>query len=151
VLGFTPPYLEGIFVRKGAVAAPYAAVLFDGGGRPTYCPAYIAVKAYDLRSASELPTREIRTDCAAQATGDQPVVGSDAVMAVHVTLVHPGSFFSSGGTVEQIQASDSTGAHTLDSVTEPDGSPPALTDLTLTGDTLTWEHNGSPRSAQLQP
>ena len=27
----------------------------------------------------------------------------------------------------------------------------ALTNLTLVGDTLTWEHNGSPRSAQLHP
>jgi hypothetical protein len=43
------------------------------------------------------------------------------------------------------------GVRTLGTVTEPDGLPPALTTLTLTGYTLTWQHNGSPRSAQPQP
>lgn len=77
---------------------------------------------------------------------DTLVVGSDAVSAVHTTVSDNGST----STVEQIQASDGTGVHALDSITRPDGSPPALTNLTLTGDTLTWQHNGSPRSAQLQ-
>ena len=54
-------------------------------------------------------------------------------------------------TVEQIQATDSIGVHTLDSITEPDGSPAALTNLALTGDTLTWDDNGTQRSAPLHP
>jgi hypothetical protein len=85
---------------------------------------------------------------------DQLVLGSDGVSAVHTTnRDNQLNGASCTCTVEQIQANDSTTypARTLDSVTEPDGSPPALTNLTLTGDTLTWENNGTPRSAQLQP
>lgn len=82
-----------------------------------------------------------------ETTMDSLVVGSDAVSAAHSTVRDKGCTC----TVEQIQASDSTGVRTLDSVTETDGSPPALTNLTLTGDRLSWEHNGSPRSAQLAP
>lgn len=83
---------------------------------------------------------------------DTLVVGSDAVSAVHTTV--KGQDMNGNTctcTVEQIQASDSTGVHALDIVTAPDGSPPALTNLILTGDTLTWNNDGSPRSAQLQP
>ncbi len=52
-------------------------------------------------------------------------------------------------TVEEIVASDHTGVHTLDTVTRSPTEPPALTDLTINGDTLTWSHNGAPKSAQL--
>ena len=34
--------------------------------------------------------------------------------------------------------------HTLDSVTQPETGTMALTNLTLTGDTLSWDHNGLP-------
>jgi hypothetical protein len=77
------------------------------------------------------------------------VLGTDAVSAVHTT-VRDNQYMCSC-TLEQIQASDSTGVHTLDSITEPDGSPTALTDLTLSADTLTWEHKGTPRAAYLRP
>jgi hypothetical protein len=50
--------------------------------------------------------------------------------------------------IEHIQASDATGLHTIDSSEAP-GTGPALTELALTGDTLTWSHNGSPRSSTL--
>ena len=80
------------------------------------------------------------------------MLGSDAVSAVHVDLKGQDvNGNSCNCAVEQIQASDSTGVRTLDTITQSSGSPPALTILTLTGDTLTWEHNGTPRSAQLQP
>ena len=89
------------------------------------------------------------------STIDQVVLGSDAVSAVHVTVQDancgPVQQPNCRYTVEQIQASDSTGIHTVDSVQEPDGPPTALADLALFRDTLTWEHNGTPRSAQLQP
>ena len=52
--------------------------------------------------------------------------------------------------VEQIMASDSSGVRVLDSATSSSpGGPPQLTGLQLTGNTLTWTHGGSPRSAQL--
>lgn len=52
--------------------------------------------------------------------------------------------------IEQIQTSDATGLHTVDSSRLP-GAGPFLTGLTLTGDTLTWSHAGSPRSVRLIP
>jgi hypothetical protein len=52
--------------------------------------------------------------------------------------------------IESIEASDKTGRHTID-WTELPGSGPFLTGLTLTGDTLTWNHAGSPRTFQLTP
>ncbi len=83
---------------------------------------------------------------------DELVLGTDGVSAVHTTnRDNQSNGVACTCTVEQIQASDSTGVHTLDSVTDPDGSPTALTNLTLTGDTLTWQHNGVPKSAELTP
>jgi WD40-like Beta Propeller Repeat len=50
--------------------------------------------------------------------------------------------------IESIQASDKSGLHTVDSSKLP-GSGPFLSGLSLTGDTLSWSDNGSPRSATL--
>jgi hypothetical protein len=50
--------------------------------------------------------------------------------------------------IESIEASDKTGVHTVDSSELP-GSGPFLTGLTLNGDTLSWSHDGSPRSVEL--
>jgi hypothetical protein len=53
--------------------------------------------------------------------------------------------------MEQIVANDSTGTHTLDSITTTgpyDPTPSSLNELALSGKTLTWSHTGSPRSAQ---
>jgi hypothetical protein len=53
---------------------------------------------------------------------------------------------------EQVIASDRTGLHTLDPSTEFEGqSGPQLTRLTLTGNLLTWDHDGSTMSARLTP
>lgn len=86
---------------------------------------------------------------------DRLVLGSDAVSAIHTTVrdanCGPLPVSNCNSTVEQIQASDSTGVQTLDSITEPDGSPAALTSLVLTEDTLTWDDNGTQHSAQLHP
>ncbi len=50
--------------------------------------------------------------------------------------------------VEQIQASDVTGLHTVDS-SKISGDGPFLTGLTLTGDVLSWNHDGTERSVTL--
>lgn len=141
-----------------AVAGHYAALLSIGRcGRIDESRWSASVEVFDLRTGAQVPGRGGESAAGPGFTGDnastcqssmdQLVLGSDAVSAVHIALVDNGCTC----TVEQIQASDSTGVHTLDSVTEADGSPTALTNLTLTGDTLTWQHNGSPKSAQLQP
>jgi hypothetical protein len=52
--------------------------------------------------------------------------------------------------VESIETSDKTGLRTVDSSKLP-GSGPFLTGLTLTGDTLSWNDDGSSRTAQLTP
>ena len=51
---------------------------------------------------------------------------------------------------EQIDASDSSGVQVVDSASENSAFYPQLTNLTLTGDTLTWEHSGKLESAQLR-
>jgi hypothetical protein len=135
-------------VDQVELAGPYAGVVISGGGK---CGGFGSVELFDLRTGAQVPNRGGEgTPCGMSVvlTIDQLVLGSDAVSAVHMTQ---GCYMCGTPSEEMIQASDRTGVHTLDSINEPSGTPPALTDLTLTGDTLTWEHNGSPRSAQLQP
>jgi hypothetical protein len=51
---------------------------------------------------------------------------------------------------EKIIASDQTGIHTLDTSTEFEAQTgPQLTGLNLTGDTLSWQHAGTPRTDTL--
>lgn len=136
---------------EAAVAGRYAALVYVAFGAKYDLSAGSDVALFDLQTGAEIRNRggemvgcsEVSTACAI----DRLVLGSDAVSAVHTTVRDSGCTC----TVEQIQSSDRTGVHTLDSVTEADGSPPALTNLTLTGDTLAWQHNGTPRSAHLQP
>jgi hypothetical protein len=52
--------------------------------------------------------------------------------------------------IEQVQASDGTGLHTVDSSKIP-GNGPFLTALALTGDVLSWNHDGTQRSDPLTP
>jgi hypothetical protein len=52
--------------------------------------------------------------------------------------------------VEQIEASDGTGLHTLDSGQFP-GTGPFLTGLKLTSDVLSWSHAGTPPTVTLTP
>lgn len=54
-----------------------------------------------------------------------------------------------GGVEETISAHDSQGTHLLDSETVTASS--GLADLAITGDQVTWTHDGEPRSATLQP
>jgi len=144
-------------VTEAAVAGNYAALAihlddYKGDGVDS------GVGLFDLRTGASV--RGLSGDtyvnsCSpdtCESSIDQLVLGRDAVTAFHTTA--QGAYVDNSHCncmVEQIQANDSAGFHTFDSVTEPQGSPTALTNLTLTGDTLTWLHNGSPRSAQLQP
>ncbi len=52
--------------------------------------------------------------------------------------------------IEDIEVTDKAGVHDVDSSKQP-GSGPFLTSLTLNGDTLSWSHDGSPRSVTLTP
>jgi hypothetical protein len=84
---------------------------------------------------------------------DQLVVGAGGVTAAH-TFVQDCRSLTSCTSVEQIVANDNTGTHILDSITTPtsyDGprAPSQLSDLTLSGNTLTWSHAGTMESAQL--
>lgn len=157
VVGYTT--FEGI---EAAVAGPYGALAANGGD--THDGMWGSnVAVYDLRTGAVLSGRGgegatcggYQSSPPCLTTIDQVVVGGDAVSAVHL-IVRDGTCSyppqsSCRYTVEQIRASDAAGVRTLDSVTEPDGSGAELTNLALTGDTLTWENNGIPRSAQLQP
>ncbi len=67
------------------------------------------------------------------------VLASDGVSAAHAH-----------GLFEEIQASDASGVHTVDSVMYV-GPPPVLTDLKLTGNVLSWRHAGTLRHATLKP
>lgn len=146
---------------EAAVAGPYGALASNGGD--THDGMWgSGAELYDLRTGAVVSDRGGEgATCGYQSsppcstTIDQVVVGSDAVSAVHMivrdaTCSYPPQS-SCKYTVEQIQASDAAGVRTLDSVTEPDGSPAELINLALSGDTLTWEDNGAPRSAQLRP
>lgn len=157
-----PGYSTGIGPTEIALAGPYAA--FAGTTLNSHDQSITSVvNLVDLRTGLPVPGRagsevsmcldQSTPPCA--STVDQLVLGSDAVSAVHTTVTDancapipkPNCMY----TVEQIQAIDGTGVHTLDSAAEPDGSAAALTDLVLTGDTLTWNDNGIQHSAQLQP
>jgi hypothetical protein len=156
-------HLSAQTVKEAATAGTYAALVThsaQGRGGPVEVDSGVGL--FDLRTGTGAAVPGRRGEQAScsytypsppcDTIMDSLVLGSDAVSAVHTTV--KGQDMNGNTctcTVEQIQASDSTGVHALDIVTAPDGSPPALTNLILTGDTLTWNNDGSPRSAQLQP
>jgi hypothetical protein len=156
----SPGYATGA-VTEAAVAGQYAALA--GSGSNTHDQtASSGVDVFDLRTGLRVPARggegsmcEIQSSPPCATRVDELVLGGDAVSAAHTTVrdvscapvPQPGCRY----TVEQIQASDGSGLHTLDSVTEPDGSSTSLTDLVLRGDTLTWDDRGTQHSARLQP
>jgi hypothetical protein len=148
-------------VVAASVAGTYAALATDtsNGHDQTMST---EVDLFDLRTGLRVPDRggegpmcldQSSPPCASDI--DQLVLGSDAVSAIHTTVRDANCAAMLGPpcseTVEQIQASDSTGVHTLDSITEPAGLPAALTNLVLSGDTLTWDDDGAQHSAQLHP
>jgi hypothetical protein len=153
-----PYYYRSVGPTQVALAAPYVA--FAGTVEDTHDQYLVSViNLYDLRTGriarggGQVATCYSSPPCT--STVDQIVLGSDAVSAVHTTVSDDKCPYppdpTCRNTVEQIEASDRTGVHTLDSASAPDGSPAQLTNLALTGDTVTWEHDGAPHSAQLQP
>ena len=75
---------------------------------------------------------------------DAVLVGEYGVSAVHIRYV------TGNTSIEQIQVSDEDGVYDIDSGTFT-GKGPFLTDLKFTGDTLSWNHDGTPRSTFLFP
>ncbi len=134
------------------VAGDYAALVnrrvntHYGGSKDT-------VAVFDLRTGSPLADRggESATcqDIPCYTGVDQLVLGADAATAAHTFFTNCGSTCT---TAEQIVANDSTGTHTLDSITTTgpyNPTPSSLSQLALSGHTLTWSHAGSARTAQL--
>jgi hypothetical protein len=149
VLESTPPPSGYITVSVGlvAVAGDYAALVNEsydphmGSGGAT-------VSVFDLRTATAVAN--LGGSCALMGCRvDQLVLGSDGITAAHtygVNCAPPGPCT----TVEQIVANDSTGTHVLDSIPNSGLVPPfSLSQLALSGHTLTWSHAGTPKSAQL--
>lgn len=79
---------------------------------------------------------------------------TDGANAAHTFVLNPSAAGPYCTLSERIVATDSTGTHILDGITTntPCGGPPAamqLTQLSLSGHTLTWSRAGTPESAQL--
>jgi hypothetical protein len=111
------------------------------------------VVVFDLRSGAVVPDRGGETGGGPSDypdSLDQLVLGPDAVTAADVTVTTCGPVPGVACTpTEEIVANDSAGTFTLDSATTFYGASPMLTGLSLTGDTLTWSHAGTQRTAQL--
>lgn len=149
---------SALAVGTVAVAGDYAALVNEtadihyGGDGET-------VAVFDLRTGTTVPNHGGESaSCpdyggyGCQSSVDQLVLGADGVTAAHTGVINSNYPASSYTGVEQIVANDSTGTHILDSIatTGPfTPTPSALSDLTLTGDTLAWSHDGIPESAQL--
>jgi hypothetical protein len=138
-------------VPLGALAGDYAAV-DNAWHDPHYGGSSDALQVFDLRTGQPVPNRGGQFlscgedyDYTCTIHVDQLVLGADTVSAAHAS--QRGDF--AGCHCEEIVASDSIGTHTVDSASLTGSSQ--LTDLSLTGDTLTWNHSGAPRSAQLHP
>lgn len=144
-LGFGGDEDQASLAGNYAALANYSYDQHYGGSSST-------VAVFDLRSGAETPLGgEIAScdfgDITCGSSLDQLVLNADGLSAAHTAVITPD--YCPNCTVEEIVASDHTGVHTLDTVTRSPTEPPALTDLTINGDTLTWSHNGAPKSAQL--
>lgn len=127
---------------EAAVAGNYAALIDQvvdghyGGGGST-------VRVFDLRTGSSAPHLGGQNvscpDRSCYETMDSLVLNDQGFTAVRVWLT---------GT-EQVVASDSAGLLTVDSAANPNPDQPGLTNLTLAGDTLSWNHDGTPKSTEL--
>jgi hypothetical protein len=136
-----------------ALAGDYAAFA-NFGADPHYGYANSTVVVFDLRTGAVLPDRGGETVGASNfelSSLDQLVLGPDGVTAAHTSLTNCVSL-SACTTTERIVANDSAGTRTLDTgtTTAPyQRGTASLTGLTLTGDTLTWDHDGSQLTAKL--
>ena len=111
------------------------------------------VEVFDLRTGSPVANRGGESascqDIPCYTGVDQLVLDADTATAAHTFFTNCGSTCT---TTEQIVANDGTGTHTLDSITTTGAynpMPSPLSQLGLSGHTLTWSHAGSPRTAEL--
>jgi hypothetical protein len=147
-------------VGSVVVAGDYAA-LVNKGTDLHYGGSINTVAVFDVRTGTVVANgRGESADCPSFSSGicfsgiDQLAVGAGRVTAAHTFVVNDPRTYPSCTSVEQIVANDSTGTHILDSITTTTAcnSPaPALllSQLSLSGDTLTWRHAGTPEGAQL--
>ena len=118
-----------------------------------------ALAAFDLRTGMEVAAGGVSADCPGSggcSSGiDQLAVSdTDGANAAHTFVLNNPLTYPSCTSTEQIVATDSTGTHILDSITTktPCGGPPPamqLSQLSLSGQRLTWSHAGTPESAPL--
>jgi hypothetical protein len=143
-LGATP-VLNGAFValEVGAVSLRY------GGSHD-----HLAV--FDLRTGAERTgSTTVGVSCDASLTTPNPCGISSFVLAKDGAYAAETQAYSACGATscwnEAIVVHDSGGTRTLDSSTGISAATtPPLTGLRLNGNTLTWEHAGAPRTAQLR-
>jgi WD40-like Beta Propeller Repeat len=134
-------------VREVTIVGDYAA-LVNHYLDTHYGNSGAAVAVFDLRTGTAVADRGGESAGGPGSGVDQLVLGADAVTAAHTFGINC-NLGSSCPTVEQIVANDSTGTHILDSITDTGPNKFLLTQLALSGDTLTWSHAGTPESAEL--
>jgi WD40-like Beta Propeller Repeat len=138
------PYTE-FGVGPVAVAGVYAALVNESTSiKPGYGDNTGTVAVFDLRTGTGITDRGGEATTDPYGSIDQLVLGPDAVTAVLMSgeICVTSSPCTS---IEQIVANDSSGTRVLDSI----DAPGYLSGLALSGDTLTWSHDGTPESAQL--
>jgi hypothetical protein len=145
-------------VGSVVIAGNYAALVDEASDIHYYGGSLNGVVVFDLRTGAAVASaggESANCPLVTQRCGiDQLVLGADGDTAAHTFVLDDPTVYPSCTSVEQIVANDSTGTHVLDSITttNPCNSPaPALvlSQLSLSGDTLTWNHAGTPESAQL--
>ena len=146
-------------VGSVVIAGEYAGLVNEASDIHYYGGSLDEVVEFDLRTGAAVASGGGESaNCPLVGNGcgvDQLVLGADGVTAAHTFVLNDPTLYPSCTSVEQIVANDSTGTHVLDSITttNPCNSPaPALvlSQLSLSGDTLTWNHAGTPESAQLK-
>jgi hypothetical protein len=144
-------------VGSAAVAGDYAALVNEHRDLH-YGGSLNALAAFDLQTGTEIDDGAVSADCpgfSSCSSGiDQLAVGAGGVTAAHTVVIDSPSPYPQCTSTEQIVATESTGTHILDSITTNspcDGPAVALqlTQLSLSGHTLTWSHGGTSESAQL--
>jgi hypothetical protein len=144
-----------------AVAGDYA-VLVNERRNLHYLGPQNWLAAFDLRMGTSISSGHATANCDPAVYGlilcdsaiDQVVVsGTDGAIAAHTIVLTSDATYTKCTLTERIVATDSTGTHILDRITThtPCNPPPflQLSQLSLSGHTLTWSHAGTPESAQL--
>ena len=136
-------------VSEVASAGNYAALL-ENDADPHYGGTSETVLVFDLTTGAQstklggeqVSCPDYNYDCGSSADG--LVLGADGFSAVHTAQ------YATSALTEHILATDSSGVRTLDTATSTSPTSSAvLSGLALSGDTLTWDHAGTPESAQL--